>query len=110
MSEKKSPETPIEKYRRLTRSLKHYKKDLETAKRNTEKTERELNLVLKKLWFCPHCNQPQKIPPKKQLYSQYESKLDADMTSSFYKCTYAICQLCGHAVLIEKIFQGDDED
>lgn len=110
MSEKKSAETPIDKYYRLSKSLKHYKKSLETAKRNTTKTEKELSLVLKKLWFCPYCNQPQKIPPKKELFTTIESKLNDDDTSSFFKCTYAKCPICEKTVLIEKTFKGNDED
>ena len=36
MSEKKAPETPVDKYNKLTREIKHQKKVLETAQRNVD--------------------------------------------------------------------------
>ena len=53
MSEKKALETPVDKYNRLTREIKHQKKVLETAQRNVEKSTKALNDLMKKLWFCP---------------------------------------------------------
>lgn len=109
MSEKKAPETPVDKYHRLNRSLKHQKKALETAQRNVDKTEKELSTILKKLWFCPQCNQPQQIPNKKEVNEQLESKLNDDGTESFYKCRYVKCPICEKFVLIDKVFMGNDD-
>ena len=109
MSEKKTPETPVDKYNRLTRELKHQKKALETSKRNVEKTTKALNDLMKKLWFCPICNKPQLIPNKKEINQRLESKLNDDGTESFYKCRYAHCSICDKYVLIEKEFMGEDD-
>ncbi len=109
MSEKKPPETPVDKFHKLTKSLKHYKKALDTAQRNVDKTEKELSSILKKLWFCPQCNCPQQIPNKKEINEQLESKLNDDGTESFYKCKYAKCPNCEKFVLIDKVFMGDDD-
>ena len=109
MSEKKAHETPVDKYKKLTRSLKHQKKALETAKRNVEKTEKELSVITKKLWFCPQCNQPQHIPSKKEVKEILESKMNEDGTDSFFKCRYAKCPICGKFVLIGKEFMGEDD-
>ena len=109
MSEKKTPETPVDKYFRLTKSLKHSKKALESAQRDVDRTEKELSMLLKRLWFCPQCNHPQQIPNKKDAIVQLESKLNEDNTESFYKCKYVKCVFCEKMVLIDKVFMGDDD-
>ena len=109
MSEKKAPETPVDKYNKLTREIKHQKKVLETAQRNVEKSTKALNDLMKKLWFCPICNKPQLIPNKKEIKEIIESKLNDDGTNSFYKCHYAQCSVCNKYALIGKDFMGNDD-
>ena len=109
MSEKKAPETPVDRYKKLTRSLKHQKKVLEYTNRDISKIEKELSSIMRKLWFCPQCNQPQQIPNKKNINEIVESKLDEDGSNSFYKCRYVQCQLCNKYVLIDKTFIGKDD-
>lgn len=108
---KKTPETPLERYERLSRSLKHEKRVFEQAKRNLEKTEKEMSVLLKKLWFCPKCNIPHQIPNKKHIKEQIETRYCAeDNVDYFYKCKYVLCEDCGNYVLIDTEFMGEDDD
>lgn len=104
MSEKKAPETPVDKYHKLSRDLKHHKKALETAQRNVEKTEKSLADIKKKLWFCPNCNLPQIIPNKKDCEYKVLS-----MENKFYRCKFAQCPSCKKVVMIDKVFIENDD-
>lgn len=108
MSEKKAPETPVDKYNKLSRDIKHQRKALETAQRNVEKTEKSLAEVLKKLWFCPNCNQPQVIPNKKECDYKVLS-LNDNGKQGFYRCKFVQCHSCKQVVMIDKVFIDDDD-
>lgn len=103
MSNKKAPETPVEKYYKLSRDLKHYKKTFETSQRNVEKTEKALTIIKKKLWFCPACNHPAAIPHKRDT-----KELIMSLENKFYKCKFAVCPCCEKEVLIEKVYIDED--
>lgn len=104
MSNKQAPETPVEKYHKLSRDLKHQQKVLETSQRNVERTQKALDKLLKKLWFCPNCNLPVELPHKRDCRFSVLS-----LEGKFFNCKFATCPYCSKEVLIEKELLGDDE-
>lgn len=104
MSDKKTRETLVEKYSKLSREIKHQKKVLETARRNVEKTSKALDEIVKKFWFCPNCNKPVLLPHKKDCRMAILS-----LEGKFYNCKFTICPYCEKEVLIEKEFLNEDD-
>ena len=58
MSSKKALESPVEKFERLSRELKHQNKTLEKTRVNIQKLQKSMDELRKKLGFCPACNKP----------------------------------------------------
>lgn len=58
MSNKKALETPVDKFERLSRELKHQNKTLEKTQVNIQKLQKSMDELRKKLGFCPACNKP----------------------------------------------------
>lgn len=104
MSNTKAPETPVEKYSRLSQEIKHQKKVLEEIQRSIDKTSKALDSLMKKLWFCPNCNKPAVMPHKKD-YRTIVLSLD----DKFYNCKFAVCPYCEKEVLIDKEFLNEDD-
>lgn len=58
MSNKKALESPVDKFERLSRELKHQNKTLEKTRVNIQKIQKSMDELRKKLGFCPACNKP----------------------------------------------------
>ena len=56
MGNKKALESPVEKFERLSRELKHQNKTLEKTRVNIQKLQKSMDELRKKLGFCPACN------------------------------------------------------
>ena len=56
MSNKKALESPVDKFERLSRELKHQNKTLEKTQVNIQKLQKSMDELRKKLGFCPACN------------------------------------------------------
>ena len=58
MSNKKALESPVDKFERLSRELKHQNKTLEKTRVNIQKLQKSMDELRKKLGFCLACNKP----------------------------------------------------
>ena len=68
MSNKKALESPVDKFERLSRELKHQNKTLEKTQVNIQKLQKSIDELRKKLGFCPACNKPFLLNSKIKLF------------------------------------------
>lgn len=65
---KKALETPVDKFERLSRELKHQNKTLERTRVNIQKLQKSMDELRKKVGLCPACNKPFLLSPKAEYF------------------------------------------